>query len=109
MTRNNLFPTAEEVAALSIQFALPSTVTPEPPTSPDHAHGKGHSSPARPKRPDVVSGKTLWLTPDTSNPEFDEAIRRRRMLGYRKNFIQSNIVRFLMRLYILCQCMLLFQ
>ena len=97
LTRNNLFPSSEEVAALSLQFALPSVMEGKasPHFHPDKAHREDHTS-LRPMTPYLKpKTKRVWLYLDASNPQYEEMLKQRKSMreeGHAKDFVQSNIV-----------------
>ncbi len=92
ITRNNLFPTPEEVAALSLQFALPATIESETSES-EILRSELDHTPQRPKAPFVISSRSrgVSIPLDTNNPSFNDVIRKRRTASS-KDYIQSNIV-----------------
>lgn len=103
LTRNNLFPTSEEVAALSLQFGLPVSVDGQSPLllpglGPGNEGGgakEGGGASVTPERPitPYVTPRTkrVWLYLDDSNPEYDEVLRQRKK-SKEKDFVQMNIV-----------------
>lgn len=95
ISRNNLFPTAEEVASLNLHFSLPAPLqasqTPREQGREKEEVDSSHTL-QRPKAPCArshVSKRRVWTALDTTNPDFDLSIRRR---GLGKDYIQSNIV-----------------
>ena len=91
LTRNNLFPTANEVAALSLQFSHPSNIESEvasvtEPPEEDH-------TPERPMAPYLTSiGKrSIALPMDTFNHDYMAFVKERRK-SLKKDHIQFNIV-----------------
>ena len=100
LTRNNLFPSSEEVAALSLQFALPTMDGEAPPRIPDQGPREDHTS-LRPMTPYLMPRtKRVWLYLDANNPRYEELLRQRRSMlaeGNIQNFIRSNIVSLSMK------------
>lgn len=98
IARNNLFPTAEEVAALSLQFGIPSISSPltTDERAKEEEKEEGHT-PQRPMTPYLKPRtKRVSLYLDASNPEYEEALRERMRSRTKEgeNFIQSNIVSY---------------
>lgn len=96
LTRNSLFPTAEEVAALSLQFSIPSIMHSSGPTSAKGEEaGPGieqDHTPQRPMAPLLThKQKRLSLSLDTTNRAYEELIKERQKIS--KDYIQLNIVR----------------
>lgn len=95
ITRNSLFPTAEEVASLSLHFSLPAPLETILTPMKKEESLDSELSLQRPRTPYVASRRTkrrvVWTPLDNTNPEFDQSIRKRAGLEL-KDYIQSNMV-----------------
>jgi len=96
ITRNDLFPSAEDISSLSLHFSLPAPL-PEPlrrdVPSEVGTKERGRSVSLRPLAPNVVPrGKTrrVWTPLDLDNPEFIATLRQRAKL--KKDFVLHNKV-----------------
>ena len=92
LTRSNIFPSAEEVAALSLQFGLPAYMEHRSPAPPAR-----DLTPQRPMTPHLTPRrKRERILLDHSNREYEAMLRERAkskdggVAG--KDFIQSNKV-----------------
>ena len=96
ITRNDLFPSAQDISSLSLHFSLPAPL-PEPLRRDDPSEvgtkERGRSVSLQPLSPNVVPrGRTrrIWTPLDLDNPEFVATLRHRAKL--KKDFLVQNKV-----------------